>query len=186
MNAKGKYHTVVIKPTCYVGELDNNDVLFLWTEIPGATSPRGTSMLRNIQIIDYDDAGADIDLFFSQTKDADATVTGALGAASSIGNLTDAEVRTLKPLTRFMIDYSGITSGEMHNFTQGYTGYYSANSEGVNSSWLRGFPVWSHEATQAQIDAGNANPGSIYVMAEASATKTYSANGITLALTFES
>ena len=39
--------------------------------------------------------------------------------------------------------------------------------------------------TQAQIDAGNAVPGSIYVMGVATATKTYSVNGLKFYFTFE-
>lgn len=41
-------------------------------------------------------------------------------------------------------------------------------------------------ATSEQVGAGNANPGSIYFMGVASATKTYTASGLQFIFTFES
>ena len=178
--AKSKFITIEVNPVCHSSEVDDGDNLFLWAEIPNAT-PRGnggTSILRSITAIDFDDNNADIELYFAQTKDADASVTGALGAASTIVNMTDAEVRTLKPLGQHMFpDVSHHESGDYAN-----SRFYIINRPG--GSTTINIPMFSFP-TQAQIDAGNAVPGSIYVMGVATATKTYSVNGLKFYFTFE-
>ena len=183
---KGKYHTVVITPTCFVGEVTSAKNLFLWTEIPGACAPRGTSLLRHMTVIDFADTGADFQLYFAQTKDADTSVTGTLGGTSTISDMTDDEVRTLKLLHYHKLDYSDVQNANMYNFVNGRVMTYGTQLGPSDDSKLSGIPMWSHEATQAQIDAGLANPGSIYVAAKCASTNTFEANSLKIAFTFES
>ena len=169
-----KYHTVKITPTCYAGEVDDGDNIFLWTEIPNAI-PRGagkTSMFRKATMLELDDNNQDVDLYFAQTKDAAAAVTGALGAASTIVNMTDAEAQTLKPLFYKLIDVSTYDTWDMTDCVY----HMGRNLEN---------DVCFSFATPAQEAAGNANPGSIYVMGVATATKTYTASGLEFTFTFE-
>ena len=184
---KGKYHTVVVTPTVYVGAVDSAKKLFLWTEIPGACAPRGTSLLRHMTVIDFADTGADFQLYFAQTKDADTSVTGALGATSSLADMTDAEVRTVKLLHYHKLDYSDVSSDNMYDFASGRIMSYGTQLGSSSDSKLSGIPMWSHEATQAQIDAGLANPGSIYVAAKCASSQTFTAaDNLKIAFTFES
>ena len=176
-----RYHAVKVIPTLQAAETEDGENLFLWTEIPNAI-PRGAggvSVLKSIQVLDLDNnlsASADIDLYFAQTKDADATVTGALGATSTIVNMTDAEVQTLKPLCYLLYDFSTQTNW---NFTNGQSlSTASAPSKALNS-YMYSFP------TQDQIDAGTARPGSIYFMGVATATKTHTASGLEFTFIFE-
>jgi len=180
LGQKSRYWTVTVQPTCYAGSLDDGDNIFLWTEIPNASPRGGTSFLRAVQLVDFDDTAADIDLYFAQTKDADATVTGALGAASTIVNMTDAEVSTLKPLTYCLLDVSNMNSW---NFINGMI-YTTPKTSTANNTFMH--TMHSDDATAAQIGAGTANPGSVYVMGVGTATKTYSASGLKFRFTFES
>ena len=177
---KSRFWTVVVTPTCYAGSVDDNDNVFLWTEVPNACPRNGTSFLRSIQVLDLDDTDADIELYFAQTKDADATVTGALGAATAITNMTDIEVTTLNPLgMHTMPDVS-------HNEIADYTNSMFFLMNRALGAQTVNIPIFSNEATLDQIEAGTANPGSIYVMGVATATKTYSASGLKYYFTFES
>tara|TARA_R100001015_G_scaffold19174_2_gene15489 strand:+ start:1692 stop:2237 length:546 start_codon:yes stop_codon:yes gene_type:complete len=180
LGQKSRYWTVTVQPTCYAGSLDDGDNIFLWTEIPNACPRGGTSFLKAIQVVNFDDADASIDLYFAQTKDADATVTGALGAASTIVNMTDAEVSTLKPLTYCLLNIGNMNDWD---FTNGRV-YTTPKLSTASNSFAH--VMHSHEATQAQVEAGTANPGSVYVMAVGTATKTYSASGLKFRFTFES
>ena len=184
---KGKYYPVKVTPTCHTSEVDDGENLFLWTEMPNAI-PRGngpTSMLKKIQMIDFDDNQADIDLYFAQTKDAAAAVTGALGAASTIVNMTDAEVQALKPLFSHIVDVTTMNTWDMTDNIM-----YNTISDASDTAANRlannlSFPCYSF-ATAAQIGASNANPGSIYFMGVATATNTYTASGLQFIFTFES
>ena len=181
-SGKGKYYTIEVTPTCHTSEVDNDDNLFLWTEIPNAI-PRGhgsTSLLKKITMMDADDNAVDVDLYFAQTKDADATVTGALGDASTITNMTDAEGSNLKPLTFVIVDVSNMFGWD---YTNGMI-YTTPKSGTSNNSYM--LAMHSDDATAEQVGAGNANPGSIYFMGVASATKTYTASGLQFIFTFES
>ena len=186
-SGKGKYYTVKVTPTCHTSEVDDGENLFLWTEIPNAI-PKGngaTSLLKGIQMITFDDHSVDVDLYFAQTKDAATGVTGALGAASTIANMTDAEVQALKPLFSHVVDISVMgrwdaTDNAIYT-TITDSNDTDANKKGNNLS----FPCFSF-ATSEQVGAGNANPGSIYFMGVASATKTYTASGLQFIFTFES
>ena len=180
LGQKSKYWTVTVEPTCYAGSLDDGDNIFLWTEVPNACPRGGTSFLRQIQMVDVDDHAVDVDLYFAQTKDADATVTGALGAASTITNMTDAEVSTLKPLTFVLVDVSNMFGWD---YTNGMI-YTTPKSGTSNNSYM--LAMHSDDATAEQVGAGNANPGSVYVMGVATTTKTYTASGLKFIFTFES
>lgn len=186
-SGKGKYYSIKVTPTCHASEVDDGDNLFLWTEIPNAI-PRGngaTSILRKIQMIDFDDKKADVDLYFAQTKEAAAAVTGALGAASTIVNMTDAEVQTLKPLFAHIVDVSTMSTWDMTDNIM-YNTINDANDTAANKLANNiSFPCYSF-ATSEQIGAGNANPGSIYFMGVATATNTYTASGLQFIFTFES
>lgn len=177
-SVNNRYHAVKVIPTLQAAETEDGENLFLWTEIPNAI-PRGAggvSVLKSIQVLDLDDKGADIDLYFAQTKDADATVTGALGATSTIVNMTDAEAQALKPLHYLLYDFSIQTNWD---FTNGLAlSTASVGSKALNS-YMYSFP------TQDQLDAGTANPGSIYVMGVATATNTYTASGLEFTFIFE-
>ena len=166
---KSRFWTVTIEPTCYAGSVDDGDNIFLWTEVPNACPRNGTSFLRAIQLVDFDDTAADIDLYFAQTKDADATVTGALGAASTIVNMTDAEVSTLKPLFYHLVDVDQMQRwNATDNIMYTPTGDYSSSAAEAVANNLE-YACYSF-ATAEQIGAGNANPGSIYVMGVATAS----------------
>ena len=180
LGQKSKYWTVTVEPTCYAGSLDDGDNIFLWTEVPNACPRGGTSFLRQIQMVDVDDHAVDVDFFFAQTKDADATVTGALGAASTITNMTDAEVSTLKPLTFVLVDVSNMFGWD---YTNGMI-YTTPKSGTSNNSYM--LAMHSDDATAEQVGAGNANPGSVYVMGVGTGTKTYTASGLRFRFTFES
>lgn len=180
LGQKSKYWTVTVEPTCYAGSLDDGDNIFLWTEVPNACPRGGTSFLRQIQMVDVDDHAVDVDLYFAQTKDADATVTGALGAASTITNMTDAEVSTLKPLTFVLVDVSNMFGWD---YTNGMI-YTTPKSGTSNNSYM--LAMHSDDATAEQVGAGNANPGSVYVMGVGTGTKTYTASGLRFRFTFES
>jgi len=187
-SGKGKYYSIKVTPTCHTSEVDDGENLFLWTEIPNAI-PRGngaTSMLKNIQMIDFDDnINTDVQLYFAQTKDADTSVTGALGAASTIVNMTDAEVQTLKPLFAYLVDESVLGTWDMTDNIMYYTlndSNTNTPSKTANNLSLACFSF----ATSEQIGAGNANPGSIYFMGVATNTKTYTASGLQFIFTFES
>ena len=180
LGQKSKYWTVTVEPTCYAGSLDDGDNIFLWTEVPNACPRGGTSFLRQIQMVDVDDHAVDVDLYFAQTKDADATVTGALGAASTITNMTDAEVSTLKPLTFVIVDVSNMFGWD---YTNGMI-YTTPKSGTSNNSYM--LAMHSDDATAEQVGAGNANPGSVYVMGVGTGTKTYTASGLRFRFTFES
>jgi hypothetical protein len=186
-SGKGKYYTIEVTPTCHTSEVDDNDNLFLWTEIPNAI-PRGhgsTSLLRKITIMDADDNAADVELYFAQTKDAAAAVTGALGAATDMTNMTDAEISTLKPLFRHVVDVDQMSRwNATDNIMYASTGDYASSSTAAVANGL-GYACYSF-ATAEQIGAGNANPGSIYFMGVATATKTYTASGLKFIFTFES
>ena len=131
-------------------------------------------------MVDVDDHAVDVDLYFAQTKDADATVTGALGAASTITNMTDAEVSTLKPLTFVLVDVSNMFGWD---YTNGMI-YTTPKSGTSNNSYM--LAMHSDDATAEQVGAGNANPGSVYVMGVGTGTKTYTASGLRFRFTFES
>ena len=180
LGQKSKYWTVTVEPTCYAGSLDDGDNIFLWTEVPNACPRGGTSFLRQIQMVDVDDHAVDVDLYIAQTKDADATVTGALGAASTITNMTDAEVSTLKPLTFVLVDVSNMFGWD---YTNGMI-YTTPKSGTSNNSYM--LAMHSDDATAEQVGAGNANPGSVYVMGVGTGTKTYTASGLRFRFTFES
>ena len=180
LGQKSKYWTVTVEPTCYAGSLDDGDNIFLWTEVPNACPRGGTSFLRQIQMVDVDDHAVDVDLYFAQTKDADATVTGALGAASTITNMTDAEVSTLKPLTFVLVDVSNMFGWD---YTNGMI-YTTPKSGTSNNSYM--LAVHSDDATAEQVGAGNANPGSVYVIGVGTGTKTYTASVLRFRFTFES
>ena len=180
LGQKSKYWTVTVEPTCYAGSLDDGDNIFLWTEVPNACPRGGTSFLRQIQMVDVDDHAVDVDLYFAQTKDADATVTGALGAASTITNMTDAEVSTLKPLTFVIVDVRNMFGWD---YTNGMI-YTTPKSGTSNNSYM--LAMHSDDATAEQVGAGNANPGSVYVMGVGTGTKTYTASGLRFRFTFES
>ena len=180
LGQKSKYWTVTVEPTCYAGSLDDGDNIFLWTEVPNACPRGGTSFLRQIQMVDVDDHAVDVDLYIAQTKDADATVTGALGAASTITNMTDAEVSTLKPLTFVLVDVSNMFGWD---YTNGMIYTTPKSGTSYNSYMLA---MHSDDATAEQVGAGNANPGSVYVMGVGTGTKTYTASGLRFRFTFES
>tara|TARA_R100000152_G_C6776343_1_gene205392 strand:+ start:669 stop:1232 length:564 start_codon:yes stop_codon:yes gene_type:complete len=185
-SGKGKYYTIEVTPTCHTSEVDDNDNLFLWTEIPNAI-PRGhgsTSLLRKITMMDADDNAVDVELFFAQTKDAAASVTGALGAATTLTNMTDAEISTLKPLFRHVVDTDQMSRWDAtDNIMYVNTGDHVASAAAIANRM--GYACYSF-ATAEQIGAGNANPGSIYFMGVATATKTYTASGLKFIFTFES
>ena len=186
-SGKGKYYTVKVTPTCHTSEVDNGENLFLWTEIPNAI-PKGngaTSLLKGIQMITFDDHSVDVDLYFAQTKDAAAAVTGALGAATTITNMTDAEVSTLKPLFYHLVDVDQMQRwNATDNIMYTPTGDYSSSAAAAVANNLE-YACYSF-ATAEQIGAGNANPGSIYFMGVATTTKTYTASGLKFIFTFES
>jgi hypothetical protein len=94
--------------------------------------------------------------------------------------MTDAEVSTLKPLTYCLVDISNMNTW---NFTNGLI-HTTPKTSTANNTFMHS--MHSNEATAAQIGAGTANPGSVYVMGVGTATKTYSASGLKFRFTFES
>ena len=171
---RGKYHTVTVTPTVFVGANDAGDITFLPTEIPNACYPGGTSLLKTIRVFDKDDEGLDISLLFFETK----PTVEALGAAAvkftlAGGNNTDALVQAANPLGSITIDVNGANTVALdHTDNQTYI------QSGIDM-------FATSNPSQSHIDAGTGVPGSIYVMGIAVGTPTTIVDAYTFQFIFE-
>ena len=86
---------IKINPTQVVANADENDVIFDWTELSGASLANGrATKLVSVGILDSDDTVADIELVFCRgagDPGTAPTAAQALGTANDVVNITAAE-----------------------------------------------------------------------------------------------
>ena len=156
--AKRKYHTVTIDPTCYVGTLASNEVLFNPIAITGACRKGGSARLMSIVVLDTDDTLKGISLFFMQ-------VSKDLGTLGSIVSISNANMKLAKPL------------GAVDTNTQytNWSGDYVAGGISTNTNF----------DLVVQSDADDNSTGDIYVGALATGASTFTASGQRIIFGFE-
>ena len=100
---------IKITPTQVAADADENDVIFGWTELSGASLGNGrATKLVSVGILDSDDTVADIELVFCRGAGDDGTAptaAQALGTANDVVAITAAETLEVEicgsvPITR--------------------------------------------------------------------------------------
>ena len=100
---------IKINPTQVAADADDNDVIFNWTELSGASIVKGrATKLVSVGILDSDDTVADIELVFCRGAGNDGTAptaAQALGTANDVVAITAAETLEIEvcgsvPITR--------------------------------------------------------------------------------------
>ena len=100
---------IKINPTQVVATAAENDVIFDWTELSGASLANGrATKLVSVGILDSDDTVADIELVFCRgagDPGTAPTAAQALGTANDVVNITAAETLEIEicgsvPITR--------------------------------------------------------------------------------------
>ena len=86
---------IKINPTQVAADADDNDVIFDWTELSGASLANGrATKLVSVGILDSDNTVADIELVFCRGEGDTGTAptaAQALGTANDVVNITAAE-----------------------------------------------------------------------------------------------
>ena len=100
---------IKINPTQVAADADDNDVIFDWTELSGASLANGrATRLVSVGILDSDDSAAGVELVFCRGEGDSGTAptaAQALGTANDVVNITAAETLEVEicgsvPITR--------------------------------------------------------------------------------------
>jgi len=94
---------IKIQPTMTVDDNADDDVAFDWTEVPNAARTNGlATILQSVMILDADDSGASIELWFCRgSGDSGTAPTSAQGliggatAGSAVVDITAAEAQAI-------------------------------------------------------------------------------------------
>tara|TARA_R100000234_G_C4932318_1_gene149057 strand:+ start:185 stop:727 length:543 start_codon:yes stop_codon:yes gene_type:complete len=174
--SKSKYHSVTINPTCATAEVADGKNIFILTKIPNACPRGGTSILKGLTVTRFDDHATDIEFIFFQNK---SVGIGGLAATSTAVNMTDANARLAKPLGQVLVD---VSSMQLLDLTNGRQYRYAADGSQRNTD----FNLFCHsDPSDTDIANGDAEQGAIYVCGVATATETYSADGLEITFHFE-
>ena len=155
--AHRKFHTATITPTCITTQVENGEIIFNPTKVPGACLRDSASLLKSISIHDSADQNASFDLYFMQ-------VSKDLGTAGAAISISAADAKLAKFLG--VVTVPG-TSSDVGNLINSIVHFKSDINMIVQS------------------DGDDNDEGAIYVAAVASATKTYAADSLSITLGFE-
>ena len=167
------FYTVRVTPTTGTNEVVNGEVIIDMAEIQGAVPIGGGALLRSITIVDYDDAGNPLDLyFFQRNTDSSGTalkmaVDPVAGADNAVIDWTDANMVSAKHLGHL---------GGVKTTTGSGVGDFVLHQAGFNADV--NVPVMH--------DKSHNDTGSIYFSVVATATETKTASSLEFIFGFES